>query len=100
MFKKIVLKNAVLAVLMTVGIAAFEASASEGETGRCNDNFAFDTLAPIMVTPALLEELRVMSGAAYVRHEQDGYVYTADHRHDRLKVTSDIDNRFSHFKCG
>jgi hypothetical protein len=48
----------------------------------------------------LLEELRVMSGAALVRHEQPGDIHTQEHRDDRLRVFSDENERFSHFKCG
>jgi hypothetical protein len=102
MFKKSVTTGALLTSLLMACMGALEVSASEsaGNPGMCKDDFAFNTLTPVRVTPALLEELRVMSGAALVRHEQPGDIHTQEHRDDRLRVFSDENERFSHFKCG
>ena len=96
------LKSAALTALLTVSLGMLEASASENTTkpGECNSDFAYNTLVPTQVTPALLDQLRRQSGAATVRHEKPGEVYTQEHRSDRLRVFSDEGNAYSHSQCG
>ena len=96
------LKGAALTALIALSIGTLEVSASENvaEAGLCNGNFGFNTLVPTQATPQLLESLRLMSGAAIVRHERPGETYTQEHRSDRLRVFSNEENFYSHFQCG
>ncbi len=96
------LKIVALAALFTLSLGSLQASASEtpAQQSLCNDNFGFNTLVPAQVTPALLETLRQLSGAATVRHEEPGKGYSRDYRKDRLRVFSTEGNILSHYTCG
>jgi hypothetical protein len=96
------LKCSVLTAALALSLGSLGASAAgeTGKPGQCNSNFEYNTLVPTQVTPSLLEALRSMSGAAIVRHEKAGDVYTQEYRSDRLRVFSDEKNFYSHFQCG
>lgn len=96
------LKYSALTAALALSLVMLEASATgnTGKPGQCSSNFEFNTLVPTQVTPGLLEALRSMSGAAIVRNEKAGEVYTQEYRSDRLRVLSDEKNFYSHFQCG
>ncbi|MFW9079763.1 hypothetical protein ACOI9X_10845 [Pseudomonas sp. P2757] len=96
------LKGAALTALLAISFAAVEASASDNAArpSQCDGNFAYNPLVETAVTPQLLEELREMSGAATVRHEKTGEIYTQEYRSDRLRVFSAKGNVYSHVQCG
>ncbi|MBK5353452.1 hypothetical protein JFU37_13160 [Pseudomonas sp. TH41] len=96
------LKGSALTAVLALSFGMFEASAAENtnKPGRCNSNFAYNTFVPTQVTPGLLEALRLLSGAAIVRHEKSGETYTQEYRSDRLRVISDEGNFYTHFQCG
>lgn len=93
------LKTTALIGLVTLGLGALEASASESVAGKCHLDFALtNMLHP--ATPEFLEDIRNRSGSATVRVEKPGENYTQEFRDDRLRVIVDKNNIMQRYLCG
>lgn len=93
------LKTATLVGLVTLGLSALEASASDSITGKCHLDFALTKMLH-PATPEFLEDIRKRSGSDSVRVEKPGENYTQEFRDDRLRVIVDKKNIMQRYLCG
>lgn len=93
------LKTAALVGLVTLGLGALEASASDSVAGKCHLDFALTKMMH-PATPEFLEDIRNRSGSAVVRLEKPGQKFTQEFRDDRLRVIVDENNIMQRYLCG
>lgn len=83
----------------TIVFSGLSLPAMATECGKCQRVTAMLPY-PLEATPEAVEKLRIASGAARVRVEKPGVMYTADYREDRIRVFVDENNMVSGYSCG